>query len=179
MGQRRSFFSTSPGATPTMVLNAASYWIGQGDAAKAAERVRAIDITALPVVDQAHRHLNLASALLSCGGDEAGIEALLVAAEAALDEAASDPYATAWRVCVHNSRGDLALRRGDAAGALQHFQAALAGGASYDAATHRRVGDAMHAMQDDDGARQAWTSALAAAHPDTPLAAQLRARLGS
>jgi Flp pilus assembly protein TadD len=71
------------------------------------------------------------------------VEGELSLAEAALAAAGGEPHVLARRVCVLNSWGDLAFRRGDLEEAEALYRRALEGGAGPDAATHRRLGDVL------------------------------------
>lgn len=167
-----------PDATPTMILNAATCWLSAGRPGESLVRLRAMDTSQLKPVDQAQHRLNLAAALLAIEPvDVAEVEAVLTEAEGLLASAAEDKYARSWQVCAENSRGDIAMLQGDWALAESRYRAALAGGAGEDAFTWRRLGDVLRRVGRLDEAQEAWERALAMAHPDTSIAADLRERI--
>jgi predicted negative regulator of RcsB-dependent stress response len=166
-----------PDATPTMLANAAACWVQLGRADHAVARLQAVEVAALPPIDRAHHATNLAAALLERGAPDDEVAPLLELAEHELAAAGEDPHVAAWRGCVEDSRGDLALRRGEARTALLHYRRALARRGEV-TGTSRRVGDALSHLGDAAGAREAWQAALAAAHPEGSEATVLRQRLG-
>jgi predicted negative regulator of RcsB-dependent stress response len=166
-----------PDATPTMLINAAACWVQLGRADHAVTRLRSVDSAALPPLDRAHHATNLAAALLATGAPDDEVAPLLDVALRELEAVPDDPHAAPWRRAVENSRGDLALRRGEARAALLHYRRAAAHVGEV-TGTSRRIGDALALLGDTAAARDAWRAAIAAAHPDGPEAALLGQRLG-
>lgn len=166
-----------PDATPTMVFNAAVAWISMGQAGTALVRLRAVDTSDLEPIDRAHHRLNLAAALLLVPPvDLLAVEGVIAEAEVFLAADASDPNARRWRVCVEDSRGDIALLRGDFMEAERRFRAALVHAAE-DPATWRRLGDAPVAGGRAAEAQDAWLRGVSFVHPEAPEAGRLRTRL--
>lgn len=166
-----------PDATPMMVFNAAVAWISMGLTDTAVQRLRAVDTSGLELVDRAQHRLNLAAALLLVPPvDLPAVEGVLEEAEAFLAADASDPNGSRWRVCVEDSRGDVALLRGDVVEAERRFRAALVL-APESPATWRRLGDALLAGGRAAEARDAWLRGVPFEHPEAPEAGRLRVRL--
>lgn len=166
-----------PDATPTMKANAASFLISAGRPARARELLLGVDAAALPAEDRAQRAINLASALLAEGAPVEEAEPWLAEADRALAETTDPRYAPAWAMCVHQSRGDVALRRGDALTARSFYERALSGPQAQGPDQRWRLGDALYALGEREAARVEWRTALEARHPEEWVAAEIRRRL--
>lgn len=166
-----------PGSTPTMLANAAGFLVTLGEGARARALLEAVDPTPLAAEDRAQRAINLASAALAAEAAPDEVERFLDEAERQLHAAEGSPFVPAWWACVDLSRGDLALRRGDAPAARACYERALSRPEQHGAAERWRLGEALWALGDHEAARTAWRESLAATHPDHPRAEKLRRRL--
>ena len=166
-----------PGSTPTMLANAAGFLVTLGEGARARALLEAVDPTPLAAEDRAQRAINLASAALAVEAAAEEVERFLGEAERQLHLAEGSPLVAAWWACVDLSRGDLALRRGDAVAARACYERALTRPEQHGGAERWRLGEALWALGEQEAARAAWREALAALHPDHPRAEKLRHRL--